>query len=54
MVTTSFEGIANPIPSTVVESLPLAESFIELIPITWPAKLISGPPEFPALMAASV
>ena len=27
---------------------------MELIPITWPAKLIKGPPELPGLMAASV
>ena len=32
----------------------LETSFIELIPITWPAMLTSGPPELPELMAASV
>ena len=32
----------------------LEANFIELIPITWPAMLTSGPPELPELMAASV
>ena len=51
--TTSLLGIEKPIPSTL---LPLVSdaSFIELIPITWPAILISGPPELPELIAASV
>ena len=53
MLTTSFEGIANPIPSTEVPSLD-CESFIELIPITCPAELTSAPPELPGLIAASV
>ena len=40
-------GIANPIPCA---------SWLTavLIPITWPALLMSGPPELPGLMAASV
>ena len=53
MLTTSLLGMAKPIPS-IEEPSVLDESFIELIPITWPAMLINGPPELPELMAASV
>lgn len=40
-------GIAKPRPC------PLPEVAV-LIPMTWPAAFTSGPPEFPALIAASV
>lgn len=40
-------GMAKPIPSEY-------SSFIELMPTTSPSRFTSGPPEFPALMAASV
>ena len=43
-------GTAKPTPSLP----PLWLSIWELIPITWPAPSISGPPELPGLIAASV
>ncbi len=43
-------GMANPIPILP----PLSEKMKVLIPITSPRILISGPPELPGLMAASV
>ena len=43
-------GIANPIPSYP----PLSVAMAVLIPMTSPRMLISGPPLFPGLMAASV
>ena len=47
-------GTANPMPM-----LPLVGLFVPVriwfvIPTTWPNRLISGPPELPWLMAASV
>ncbi|GMA70033.1 hypothetical protein GCM10025879_12790 [Leuconostoc litchii] len=51
--TTWLDGIAKPIPSTVVPEEDV-DSFIELIPTICPAKLIKGPPELPGLIAASV
>ncbi len=55
---TSVDGIAKPIPSTapLLPLLPVGveEILLELIPITCPSILISGPPEFPGLIAASV
>jgi hypothetical protein len=45
-----FDGIANPNPSA--SALPRIISVF--IPITSPAKFISGPPELPLLIAASV
>lgn len=56
---TALIGIAKPRPTLpawllLLELLPLPEYIAELIPITWPAELISGPPELPGLSAASV
>ena len=45
-------GTAKPMPTL---PLPLPPVWIwELIPITWPSASISGPPELPGLIAASV
>ncbi len=43
-------GTANPMPTLP----PLCDSICELMPITRPAASMSGPPELPGLMAASV
>jgi hypothetical protein len=40
---TVFEGTAKPMPSFPPESL----SICELIPMTWPERFRSGPPELP-------
>ena len=45
-------GIAKPMPTLPLPPPPVA--IWELIPITSPAALISGPPELPGLIAASV
>ena len=45
-----FDGIAKPTPSLPPESL----SICVLTPITWPSVSISGPPELPWLIGASV
>ena len=45
-------GIAKPMPTLPLPPPPV--SIWELIPITSPAALISGPPELPGLIAASV
>lgn len=47
MPLTEAIGIAKPIPSA-------SEEVAVLMPMTSPAALISGPPELPALIAASV
>ena len=44
-------GTANPIP---IDPPPPAVAIWELIPITLPSASISGPPELPGLIAASV
>ena len=44
------DGTANPIPTEP----PVGDRIAVLMPITSPAMLKSGPPEFPLLMAASV
>ena len=52
---TSFDGMANPIPSTETFEVALAKVILlDVIPITCPWILISGPPEFPGLIAVSV
>ena len=43
-------GMAKPMPALC----PTLEAIIVLIPITSPCQFISGPPELPGLMAASV
>ena len=50
---TSLEGMANPMFSAELPDgvLPAAAVFM---PMTSPAELSNGPPEFPGLMAASV
>ena len=50
MERTVLDGIANPTPSEPPDSL----SICALTPITRPCPSISGPPELPWLMAASV
>ena len=45
-------GIAKPMPTLPLPPPPV--SICELIPITWPSASISGPPELPGLIAASV
>src|SRR5512145_747782 len=45
-----LEGIANPTP----EYTPVLENIAVLIPITLPWVSMSGPPELPGLIAASV
>ena len=45
-------GTAKPMP-TLPSPLPPV-SICELMPITWPAALSSGPPELPGLIGASV
>ena len=47
---TVFDGTAKPMPSFPPESL----SICELMPMTWPSRSRSGPPELPWLIAASV
>ena len=49
-----FDGIGN--PNTYTGALPrmLPRIISVFIPITSPAKFISGPPELPLLIAASV
>ncbi len=47
---TVLEGIAKPTPSFPPESLWICA----VIPITWPEESMSGPPELPWLIAASV
>ncbi len=49
-VFTMLLGIANPIPMYPPERLKIAV----FMPITSPLRLISGPPELPGLIAASV
>ena len=46
-----FAGIANPIP---IEPEDPGAMIAVLIPITFPSKLNSGPPEFPWFIDASV
>ena len=48
----SFVGIAKPRPSTDVP--PFVAILLDVIPITCPWILISGPPELPGLIAVSV
>jgi hypothetical protein len=43
-------GIAKPTPLLVPDSLAICA----LMPMTWPLRFSSGPPELPGLMAASV
>ena len=45
-------GIAKPMPTLPLPELPV--SIWELMPITWPCALSSGPPELPGLIGASV
>ena len=45
-----FTGMANPMPTEP----PLCEKIAELIPIRAPRASISGPPELPGLIDASV
>ena len=53
--TTSFDGMANPIPSTALPATAdVDEILLELIPITCPSILTKAPPELPGLIAASV
>ena len=47
---TVFDGIAKPTPLLPPPSLWICA----LTPITWPAASISGPPELPWLIGASV
>ena len=47
---TATTGIEKPTP----ELTPVTLAMAELIPTTSPARLSSGPPELPGLMAASV
>ena len=51
-----LDGMANPTPELEPSPWPLVllVSIWSLSPITWPAALISGPPELPGLIAASV
>ncbi len=51
-----FDGVANPTPELEPSPWPLVllVSIWSLRPITWPAALISGPPELPGLIGASV
>ena len=46
--TTSFDGMANPIPSTALPATAdVDEILLELIPITCPSILTKAPPELP-------
>jgi hypothetical protein len=46
-------GMAKPTPM-LPDDCPLTLALAVVMPTTWPAPLISGPPELPGLMAASV
>ena len=54
--TSLLDGVANPTPELEPSPWPLVllVSIWSLRPITWPAALISGPPELPGLIGASV
>ncbi len=47
---TTFDGTAKPTPELDCT----LDSMAVLMPMTSPARVISGPPELPGLMAASV
>ena len=47
-------GMAKPMPMLPDCSLLLPVRIWLVMPMTWPSALISGPPELPWLMAASV
>ena len=51
-----FDGVAKPTPELEPSPWPLVllVSIWSFSPITWPAALISGPPELPGLIGASV
>ena len=54
-VRTVLIGTAKPMPMLPLSGLLGSSDRIWLVmPITWPSSLISGPPELPWLMAASV
>ncbi len=48
-----FDGMAKPMPE-LIRSVPQRTATCPLIPTSSPAMLISGPPELPGLIAASV
>src|ERR1700739_1177089 len=54
--TSLLDGVANPTPELEPSPWPLVllVSIWSFRPITWPEALISGPPELPGLIGASV
>src|SRR5690348_8903416 len=54
--TALLDGVAKPMPELEPSPCPLVllVSIWSFSPITWPAALISGPPELPGLIGASV